>query len=77
MKYLNDKSIAGVRRWTLASRAFEVYDRTRKFANLNLMVQEQWLTITENVLAALRAEQQPARVRTDGQINGQASRKAG
>jgi hypothetical protein len=50
MKYLNDKSEAGLERWMLASRAFEHHDPTRRFAALNPMVHEHWLSTTEAIL---------------------------
>ena len=53
MRYLKDKSEAGVERWTVASRAFERYDKTRRFTDLNPNVQEMWLSITDAVLGVI------------------------
>lgn len=64
--YRNDKSEAGVERWMVASRAFERHDPTRRFANLSPMVQEHWLTVTENVLRVLLPDN---RWKKDGTIN--------
>lgn len=53
MIYRNDKSAAGVERWMVASKAFERHDPTRRFAILNVMVQEHWLAVTDAVLKVI------------------------
>ncbi|HEY2496450.1 MAG TPA: hypothetical protein VGK24_05225 [Candidatus Angelobacter sp.] len=77
MKYLNDKSEAGVERWMVASAAFQRHDPMRKFADLNPMVQEHWLAITEAVLGVVYEAAGYAPAKTQRHEQRHLSQKAG